>query len=291
MARDFYYFNSPKEQFDIAMKTYQEKKRTIVMMLSQGYNMFSKDKESCDTMNQYVHCFNYLLLSADGGYEPAIKVVLRDVLTDDYIPQISKRVLLEMIEKQHEKQQNEKQRNGGMVIYSLLGDLEEDNCVMQRQYYRKSMEKGFILGKYKFARLMYSKNLYSLALKYYKELLEDPHYEWLHFKIKGHILNDISLCHYYNKNYKSFLKYNDKARILLFGLHCESLLAIILNNAANAHFRGNGTEENVQKALDLYKEARLKLYYLFQENPNDAQLHKTQTEWIDGQIIACQALL
>jgi TPR repeat protein len=115
-----------------------------------------------------------------------------------------------------------------------------------QNYYRKSMQNGCILGKIRFATLQYSQKNYSIALRYYMEVLYDPYFEFLSNQYKRIVYNDISLCFYY-KDEQKFWKYNKKAR--------ELGMSVAKNNAANAYFKGYYKPKNYRKALKLYTEA------------------------------------
>ena len=125
----------------------------------------------------------------------------------------------------------------GYVSMAFAGDRYWclDDCCSARSLYRKSMEKGFIYGAYRFAVLMYRQKYYSIALKHYLKVLEHPHWNRLTQYIRGMVLNDISLCHYFGTFcYDSFWKYNEMSR--------ETLMPIAFNNAGNCYFRGTGLE-------------------------------------------------
>lgn len=250
--------HTARERFALAMQTYNKD------------NYAKKAKISFEVGD----CFYNILISAESGFEPAINLLLTDIFTSSAFTQYDQEMLNEMIEISADMDGNVGGSVGGSgILYYLLGDLQQDCPGAMQNYYRKSMEKGFVLGKFQFARLMYNvqKN-YSTALRHYVELLDHPQFKMISNYIQSQIYNDISLCYWREYDYVSFWKYNKKSR--------ELKLGVAMNNAANAYLRGEGRCINIKKALKLYEAALVNGY--------DS---KENVEWVNSQIEKCKNMI
>jgi hypothetical protein len=216
---------------------------TYVLLTMSSF--FSKAMMTYNKNNYSKDCLTDIILAAENGFEPALYLLLSEIFLDCRCdPQdklYSEKELYQMIDEVNNG-------NGGTGILHYILSNKENACNGAAQnLFRKSMEKGFILGKVQFARLMFQTSCFAIALKHYLELFDHPHYKFLSEIIRSHIFNDISLCYYRQTDYESFWKYNKQSRKLTLG--------VAFNNAANAYMRGEGKPTNVTKALNLYKEA------------------------------------
>ena len=204
---------------------------------------YNKDNyyKSGQISTESAECINDIIMSADGGFQPAISLLLSDIFTTlERKYTFSENKLEAMLEKTETK---------SGIIYYVLGTIQnqKDCDGVQQNFFRKSMNSGFILGNVGFAKFMYSKKKYATSLKHFLETLDHPQYNLLSHDVKSQIINDISLCNYNLKDYDNFWKYNKKAR--------ELKLGVAMNNAANAYMRGDGKKVNHKKALKLYKDS------------------------------------
>lgn len=206
-------------------------------------SLFSKAMLTYNKSNYTKECLTDIVLAAENGFEPALHLLLSDIFVhcrcNEQDKLYTEKELYQMLKKL--------EGYGYGILYYILSNKENECGGAAQNLYRQSMEHGFILGKIQFARYMFQQSNFSLATRHYLEVFEHKHYKLLSNDIQSHVLNDLSLCYYKEKDYESFWKYNKKARTLNMG--------VAMNNAANAYMRGYGKDVNIKKALRLYKEA------------------------------------
>lgn len=112
--------------------------------------------------------FNHLLAAAEIGYEPGINLMMKDIITDPLTRiRLSEKILNNL------KDHISVNRVTGFVCFFLgeLQDYEDTPKGVIQNWYRKSMECGFILGKIRFAEIQYKGGFYSVALRHFLEIL------------------------------------------------------------------------------------------------------------------------
>lgn len=233
-----------------------------VLPCVRSLEVSGKEKETIQS------CIKDIIMAADLGFEPAVILLINDIFTNvGFLNDLNESDIDSMLQETLSYNQD-----AGGVLYFLLGRYQSLDGVKQN-YFRKSMDKGFILGNIYFARLMYTLKKYSTALTHFHNIFEHKQSKFLSNDMLSCIYNDISLCHFYLDGEESknlFWKYNNMARKLFLG--------VAMNNAANCYRNGDmGVEKNLNKAIKLYKKSLIYGY--------------DNTAWALLQIDTCEKML
>jgi TPR repeat protein len=125
----------------------------------------------------------YLVQSADKGFAPALHDILNNFLFTAH--EYNDQTLYDTFSRP----------NAGPVSLACMGMFYEDERIVPkceyvaRDYYRKSMDAGCIIGKIMYTGLMYKQSHYNIVLRHLNEIFEFPEYIQLNSTTKKNLNN------------------------------------------------------------------------------------------------------